>query len=408
MQLTAHQQAAFDELLLHIEQGEMCCLKGYAGTGKTTLIGQLVDELLEREIEVYACTPTHKAAQVLQSKIGKRGVSVGTIHSFLGLKLVRDNKGGYVLKPSGDTAIPEWGVVIVDEASMVGMDLWPYIVQAAWLTWVFVGDPAQLPPVNEEPSAVFDLPGPELEEVVRQARDNPIIDFATRVREGDARARSGWKGGIGVALTRNTDHFVERAVVATEMLGADARLLCYRNVTVEAYNRSIRTAIFGDNTPRFVEGDRLMARDAFFDEKGVLRLQNSAEVDVLAAEEKPLDLREYGKWETWEVTFFDPFGRIASVPVLHEKEQGRYERTLKSLRDSAIDGKRSWKLYYGLRERFARLDYAFAMTVHKAQGSTFDTAFVDWNDLRYCRSAERLALMYVAATRPSRRLALRV
>lgn len=408
MQLTAHQKAALDALLLHIEAGEMCCLKGYAGTGKTTLIGQLVDELLDREVMVYACTPTHKAAQVLQSKIGNRGVNVGTIHSFLGLKLVRDNKGGYCLKPSGDTVIPEWGVVMVDEASMVGLDLWPYIVQATWLTWVFVGDPAQLPPVNEEPSAVFDLPGPDLTEVVRQARDNPIIDFATRIREGQPEVRQGWKDGVGVALTRNTDHFVARAVVATEALGAEARLICYRNVTVERYNRSIRTAIFGEDTPRFVEGDRLMARDAFFDEKGVLRLQNSAEVDVLHAEEKPIDLREYGKWETWEITFFDPYARITSVPVLHESEQGRYERTLQSLRDSAIAGKRSWKLYYGLRERFARLDYAFAMTVHKAQGSTFDTVFVDWNDLRYCRNAERAALMYVAATRPSRRLALRV
>ena len=61
-----------------------------------------------------------------------------------------------------------------------------------------------------------------------------------------------------------------------------------------------------------------------------------------------------------------------------------------------------------LREQFARVDYAYATTVHRAQGSTYDTVFVDHRDLRVCRGDEQEALLYVAVTRPARRLALLV
>lgn len=120
MQLTDDQNNDLDTLLGHIDADEMCGLQGYAGTGKTTLIGELVQRLHADQKRVYACTPTHKAAQVLRSKMAGRGVDVGTIQSFLGLKLVRDNRGGYTLRPSGEGSVPLSGGVIVDEASMVG------------------------------------------------------------------------------------------------------------------------------------------------------------------------------------------------------------------------------------------------------------------------------------------------
>jgi exodeoxyribonuclease-5 len=63
--------------------------------------------------------------------------------------------------------------------------------------------------------------------------------------------------------------------------------------------------------------------------------------------------------------------------VLHEDEEERYENELQRRLDIAKAKSRKWKQYYRLRERFARVDYAYAMTVHRAQGSTFDTAFVD-------------------------------
>lgn len=252
------------------------------------------------------------------------------------------------------------------------------------------------------------MPGPRLTNVVRQAQGNPIIDLTTCIRQGDVRVSKAWKNGYGVVPTHNVKHFVERAVYSTKELGADARVLCCRNDTVVAYNRLIREAIFGKGKPRFVEGDRLMACDAYFDEQNVLQLQNSAEIDVESADEDEVNLREYGRWRVWQITFADDFGSSLTVPVLHETERERYQNRLDELREAAIAKKRSWKLFYGLKEGFARVEYAFAMTCHKAQGSTFHTAFVDWRDLISCRGSERQALMYVATTRPSQRLALRV
>jgi exodeoxyribonuclease-5 len=93
---------------------------------------------------------------------------------------------------------------------------------------------------------------------------------------------------------------------------------------------------------------------------------------------------------------------------LHEDEFERYEERLERRREKAQDDPSKWDRFFELREQFARVDYAYATTVHRAQGSTYDTVFVDHRDVRVCRGDERDALLYVAVTRPSRRLALLV
>ncbi|MFP4227887.1 MAG: ATP-dependent RecD-like DNA helicase [Salinivenus sp.] len=413
--LTDEQAAAYDEVYDRLARGERFTgLRGYAGTGKTFLVSRLVEQLVEEDCTVTVCAPTHKAVQVMSEELGEVPVQMQTLHSFLGLRLQPTDEGEYELVADEARDFTE-GIVIVDEASMVGREEWRHIQEAPfWVQWLFVGDPAQLPPVNEDPSPALDVPGPTLETIHRQAADNPILELATQIRtRTDERFEGTFEDGQGVAITDARGDFLESVLRAfeTEAFAEDAthaRVLAYRNKTVRRYNRTIRASRYGPDADRFVEGEWLVATETWFHE-GVPRLTNSEEVRVKTATVDTFEADDQSEWTTWKLKVRTPGrGLTRTVYVLHEDEHERYEEALARRREQAKQDGSKWSRFFELRERFARVDYAYASTVHKAQGSTFDTVFVDHRDLQACRGDERQALLYVAVTRPARRLALLV
>jgi exodeoxyribonuclease-5 len=412
---TEDQEAAYDQVYDRLARGERFTgLRGYAGTGKTYLVSRLVEQLLDEDCTVTVCAPTHKAVQVLSDELGDAPVQMQTLHSFLGLRLRPTDEGEYELVAEEERDFTE-GVVIVDEASMIGREEWSHIQDAPfWVQWLFVGDPAQLPPVNEDPSPALDVPGPTLETIHRQAADNPILELATKIRTGaDGRFGSKFEDGKGVAVTRDREEFLDSVLRAfdTEAFAQDAthaRMLAYRNKTVRRYNREIRSARYGGDADRFVEGEWLVGTETWFHD-GVQRLTNSEEVRVKTATVETFEADDQSEWTVWELKVRTPGrGLTRTIHVLHEDEFERYENALERRREKAQDDASAWDRFFELRERFARVDYAYATTVHRAQGSTYDTVFVDHRDLRVCRGEEREALLYVAVTRPARRLALLV
>lgn len=412
---TEDQQEAYDRVYDRLARGERFTgLRGYAGTGKTYLVSRLVEQLLDEDCAVTVCAPTHKAVQVLSEELGDAPVQMQTLHSFLGLRLNPTEEGEYELVAEEERDFTE-DVVIVDEASMIGREEWSHIEDAPfWVQWLFVGDPAQLPPVNEEPSPALDVPGPTLETIHRQAADNPILELATKIRTGaDGRFGSKFEDGKGVAVTRNREEFLDSVLRTfdTEAFAEDAthaRMLAYRNKTVRRYNREIRAERYGADADRFVEGEWLVGTETWFHD-GVQRLTNSEEVRVKKATVDTFEADDQSEWTVWELKVRTPGrGLTRTVHVLHEDEFERYEERLERRREKAQDDPSKWDRFFELREQFARVDYAYATTVHRAQGSTYDTVFVDHRDVRVCRGDERDALLYVAVTRPSRRLALLV
>lgn len=416
MPLTDHQQEAYDTVYDRLATGErFTVLRGYAGTGKTYLVGQLVEQLVAEDCTVTVCAPTHKAVQVLRDHLPGGDVETQTLHSYLGLRLQPDVDGQYVLVPDGMEEERPASVVVCDEASMVGSEEWEYI-QASQrnLQWLFVGDPAQLPPVNEDPSPALEVEGPMLEQVHRQSSDNPILDLATKVRTGEVhRFQSRFVDGVGVAITHKRRAFLDTVLRTfdSEAFAGDAthaRLLAYRNKTVRTYNEEIRTARYGDAAPRYEKGEWLVARETWYHD-GAPVIKNSEELRVTKVSTTTFEADDMSEWKVWKLKVRSPHAAFSrTVLVLHEDEKERYKNELDRLRTLAKENGARWSAFYELRERFARVDYAYATTVHKSQGSTFDTVFVDHRDLQVCRGPERQALLYVAVTRPSRRLALLV
>lgn len=240
-------------------------LGGYAGTGKTTLLGKFRLLLKEKhpelpELKVSFCAFTGKASQVLAGKLREQNAlgsddTVSTIHGLI-YEAQIDEQGRLI----------EWKkrkklnsrLIVVDEASMVTRGLWSDLLSFG-IPVLAVGDHGQLPPVNDDFSLMSD-PDLRLEQIHRQAQDSPIIQLSMRVRE-TGRIPFG-SFGSGVAKIRSSEldleellsgWNVDRATLARK----DALFLTGRNTTRVALNRRIRT-VQGVESEEPVSGDRVI------------------------------------------------------------------------------------------------------------------------------------------------------
>ena len=167
--LNDQQEAAISALVEFVDKGltETFTIKGYAGTGKSTSIQVLLERLKAAKIEkkVIFTAPTHKAVKVLRRMASEKGideVGFSTIHSLLGLKIkqVGDKQTLEPLKQARkNDPLREVQIVVVDECSMIGGELFTHIMNSLKfydLQYIFMGDPAQLPPVGEKESPTFE------------------------------------------------------------------------------------------------------------------------------------------------------------------------------------------------------------------------------------------------------------
>ncbi len=208
-------------------------LFGYAGTGKTMLARHIAEDVSG---DVLFAAFTGKAAQVLRSR-GARGAS--TIHSLIyrprGEETVEDEETGKTqVNPTfslnRQSPVGHAKLVIIDECSMVDEPLGRDLLSFGTPVLV-LGDPGQLPPVSGGGFFTEHEPDVLLEEVHRQARDNPIIDLAQRVREG----RELMHGDYGA-----TAKVIAKSAVTSELVLGTDQVLVGTNRTRRRYNQRLR------------------------------------------------------------------------------------------------------------------------------------------------------------------------
>lgn len=190
MELSHDQQKAIDNLLAWWQgpkKTQFVTLGGYAGTGKSTLMAVLRNELYNKnkKIKVAFCSFTGKATRVLKNKLKEQKVgydddSVSTIHSLIYSPII-DKKENIIGWKRRETDEMEADLIIVDEASMVDAKIWEDLL-AYSRPIIAVGDHGQLPPIQGD----FNLmkkPDLLLSEIHRQAKNNPIISLSIEARE---------------------------------------------------------------------------------------------------------------------------------------------------------------------------------------------------------------------------------
>jgi late competence protein required for DNA uptake (superfamily II DNA/RNA helicase) len=194
-QLTEQQRKALDAMWTFLQPAvtaALFLLVGFAGTGKSTIVFQLVKVLVSQGKRVVLTAPTNKAVGMLQRMAlenGVIGVDFFTIHQLLRLGMV--SRGNEKVLASTETShIGLFDVMFIDECSMIGEQLWHWIEEASkrtstWhsLKMILMGDPAQLNSVNEGRSPAFNITNKAvLTQVVRQGTDSPLLEFITACR----------------------------------------------------------------------------------------------------------------------------------------------------------------------------------------------------------------------------------
>jgi exodeoxyribonuclease-5 len=452
MELNSDQQSALQALrdyCLGLSTYDFAVLTGYAGVGKSTLLGKLVESLPNLKVGMTA--PTHKAVRVIRRFTpNQRLYQFGTIHSFFGLKqniregkIVYENEYNYMNKLKVDFI----NVLIIDEGSMLDTKLLKAILdykkRRPNLKLIITGDPFQLPPVGEKESLAFSKEADkkyavlrlELTKIMRQTEGNPILEFATEVRNAPQN-RVLVPSNIEVKQKEQLEELIDKYFTSEYSDNPDyCKIIAYTNEAVDSANQKVRNKLFNNPTEAIVVGDELIA-DKPIPISDELTLQTSEEltvekvsihtitVEILmwsfdgSFKEDMVELKVYNA----QVRSLHPVTEQeihSNIQILHPNSKEVFNSWLTKLRNNAImvKNKKAWVEYYAFENCLAQVKYNFSLTVHKSQGSSFDNVILmDSNIFEagssnpaskyYISPLDRNKLRYVGTTRSKNKLVI--
>lgn len=460
--LNDQQKSALYELEKFIEDyGTEITLSGYAGTGKSTIIGifsKWLDHRIGRGNIVYTA-PTHRANVI--TKQNNPNANVYTLSALFGFTPDTDiamEQGSLDLRElefrSKNQVKYEPGqLIIIDEASMVQDGLYEYIqkiVAKDGVSVIYVGDSAQLRPVKSDHiSKVFTSDGvPQITLTkVERTGDNPILKEATRLRQGEGLSYQTDINDKGQGVLYTSDDAVIdenlKQIVSSEEFNADPlhfRVLTATNAAVSAYNSKIRSLRYGKFAKPFVKGDIIMGYsnklrkpDGSYKlvNSGDYVIQNITDTTVKFKTDKgdiefkafKLSIRPTGStiMDDFQITVIDenePDSKLFEIVeykdrlwrMAKEAKQNKQISKYRDLVQMAFNIDNELNITKNLEDNQGRLkirkaiDYGYAQTVWKSQGSTYSKVLILSNEIDtfgYGRDVMQLRneLRYVAVSR---------
>lgn len=435
-ELNDQQKSALKELEAFVNGDDTSItLSGYAGTGKTTIMG-IFNEYLKRRIQadIIFSAPTHRANAVTRQKTPN--AKVVTLQSLLGLRpdfdITEDMFDLHKLKfeQVGDVKIESDSIVIVDEASMIQDSLYDFLLEqiaAKGAQIIFVGDKGQLRPVKANNiSKVFRNDGAQLQLTkVERTGDNPILKESTRVRNGEGFSYETDIAPNGQGVEYSSDKTRIREFVKTslkEMKDSQDplyfRVLAATNASVEAYNSAIRQILYGRRPAQLYEGELVMgySNREYDSLRKKYKLMNSGDYVVQSVKPTTIqidltypDRKESISMEGYKVTLKDAIDTSASsftIDVVSNFETDEniikvqeYIQTLWSMRkqllaegnptaakaviekinniQNRIHTMRDVKDANGRLKLRKSFDYGYAHTIHKSQGGTYSKVLIN-------------------------------
>ena len=432
--------------LLSDSKDTLFLLKGYAGTGKTTLIGTLVTNLWKVKLKSVLLAPTGRAAKVISNYSGRQAQ---TIHKNIYYPK-KDKSGGvaFQLKQNKhrDT------LFIVDEASMIPDaptesklfengslldDLMMYVYSGHNCKILFIGDTAQLPPVRLEVSPALDIDKLELgfnkkvehielDEVVRQAEDSGILMNATELREllndhlyDEFKFRV---SGFDDIVRLIDGHEIMDAINdAYHNQGQEESVIILRsNKRANIYNQQIRSRILFQEE-ELSAGDYLMVvKNNYF------WLDNKSEAGFIANGDIIKILEIYAIKELYGFKFAEvkiimvdyqnqkPFETVLLLDTLasespsltYEESNSLYQEVQKDYASERSNYKRFLGVKNNKYFNALQVKFSYAVTCHKSQGGQWDTVFVEKPYLPDGINRDYLRWLYTAITRARKKLYL--
>lgn len=427
MKLNADQTQAFQLLIDWCQSPDYTpfTLIGWAGRGKTTLMLywlQMLDSHIRARVAVTA--PTNRAVDVFRSKWPNnlRPPGFMTIHSFNGIReqIQSDGSLKFYPQPKDKPKVDEYDYLIVDEGSMVGQELLDITLQYRnKIKIIIVGDDRQVVPVGESECPALNIPGSikcTLTTVVRQQEGSPILEAAERYPNyWDIKNTISPLGNVSVVHNHEVFENTIVALAKNEKIfeAGFLKVLAWRNRTVDKINELIRTAIFGQDIPRFIEGDRLITKGpCVIDDVIVAYASEELVINKIKVVLEPIAPEI--TYAVYQLYCTNSRNEQTLIRVIHECDELNLASLLKALSSVASQNVAkgmppylAWDTYYTLKEMFHNVQHGYALTVHRAQGGTYENVAVNISDINANRSAdERKRLYYTAVTRASQNLIL--
>jgi exodeoxyribonuclease-5 len=434
------------QFIFDTNKNSVYLLKGYAGTGKTSIIGTIVSNLWEVKKSAVLLAPTGRAAKVISNYSKKEAF---TIHKKIYFPK-KESGGGvkFVLQPNKHRNT----IFIVDEASMIPDtpsdsksfestslldDLMQYVYSGHQCKLLLIGDKAQLPPVKSDLSPALnedilslsynkDIIGIELDEVVRQEQDSGILQNATELR-------AVLETGIFESFKFNLNAFkdIVRLIDGYEIMDAindaysndgyeETAIIVRSNKRANAYNQQIRQRILF-NEAELSAGDYLMVvknnyfwlkptTEAGFIANGdiieVLEIFSIKELYGFRFAEVNVKMVDYPKMRPFETVLLLDTIDVESASLSYEASNRLYQEVSKDYENESSKYKRFLGVKNNKFFNALQVKFSYAITCHKSQGGQWNTIFVEQPYLPEGMNRDYIRWLYTAITRAKERLYL--
>lgn len=434
------------QFVLSEEKSETFLLKGYAGTGKTTLIGTLVKNLWKAQKSFVLLAPTGRAAKVISNYSGKQAL---TIHKKIYMpKSEGVGKVTFSLQKNKARNV----IFIVDEASMIPDinqdsrlfengslldDLMHYVYSGHGCKLLLIGDTAQLPPVKLDISPALEqrtlenhynkeVISLELDEVLRQQKESGILYNATRIRDA-------LDSGFFDSFKINEANFPEviRPSDGQEIMDAiqdsydthgneDTVIIVRSNKRANLYNQNIRERILF-REEELSAGDFLMVvKNNYFwvkphSEAGFVANGDIIEVlEIFAIKELygfrfaevSIRMVDYPNMKPIETVLLLETLTSETPSLSYEDSNKLYEEVKKDFADIKSNYKRFLSIKNNKYFNALQVKFSYAITCHKSQGGQWNTVFIEQPYLPNGIDKDYLRWLYTAMTRAKERLYL--
>lgn len=427
-------------------------IEGKAGTGKTTIAKEILKEFEDESI--YVAAVSHKAKGVIKNSFGEdtRGKKFFSIASLLGMKGINDNNT-QTTKFQVGTKVPLLdnppALLVIDEASMITEDVLKKIIDinsslSRPFQMLFLGDIGQIQPIRDDQSEFYrthkDLLNKKsdifnskhkskLITRVRQGEANPILPYADYFWENSQKenpelnptqhiVRNNKITDNGSLLFSNSEAEVLNSVIkavknAVEKgLTNHVKIVTYHVNEKTELNQKIHEALFGKDSD-YSKGDMLILNSPYDLPDVNATMENSSEIQIKSIQDTDVD--EFGVHTLYLETNGTAYTRTGNeqkdcvIQVVSRNDIGLYNQKLQELASHAKRQtnralkKQAWGDFWEYKGRYADVDFGYAITAHKSQGSTYDIVVVDEKDIMGTTATsnqEKSELIYTALTRP--------
>lgn len=365
-------------------------MSGLAGTGKTTLLGFIAKTIKEKfNVSIAFCTYTGKASVVLKSKLHEDfddGFNhIGTIHSLI-YKPIIDPITKKILDWHLSNNIDQQ-VIIIDEASMVSLEIWKDLMTFN-VPIICIGDHGQLPPISKSTFSLMKNPDITIEQIHRQAAENPIIKLSMIARS-NGNITEGIYGKEAAKLSWS--HPSAKKAINSITLTDDKQILCGMNKTRAQINKRIRAQL-GFNTPVPCVGEKIIC------------LKNNKKLNIMNGQMGTIkSVTDFSK-HLFEMCLqmdgvdYDIYTLVAKSTFGVVK----YTEDIYNTVDPVIRTEAKSSVYTGNKINF--FDFGYAISVHKSQGSEWNNVILIEEYNNYQSEDDMIKWLYTGITRAAKKL----